>query len=562
MAIIFLALALAAQPANGTTGRPDHEVILRGGLLFDGSGSDPISADMAMDGDRITAIGDLNGKTAGTVVDVSGLAVAPGFINMMSWANESLIQDGRSKSDIYQGITLEVLGEGRSMGPWNDAMKKEELEDQGDIQYEIAWTTLGQYLQHLEDRGVSPNVASFVGAATVRLHELGYDDRAAIADELERMKELVRQAMVEGAVGLSTALVYVPGSFAPTQEIIELARVAAELDGLYASHIRSEGKDIISALEEFLTIVEEADIRGEVYHLKASGTENWDKLDEVIRRIEAARSRGLAVTADIYTYHASSTGLTIELPGWVKEGGHEAMVERLHDPEIRARLKDEMDMIPPEDLLLTSFENESLRHLTGKTLAQVAAERGQSPEDTALDLIIEDDSRIGTVRFTMSEDNVRKKIARPWVSFCTDSASQAPEPPFTHSQPHPRGYGSFSRLLGKYVREERIISLQEAIRRLTQLPASNLRLEDRGRLAPGYYADVVVFDPEKIRDQATFENPHQLATGMVHVFVNGTQVLRDGEHTGAKPGRFVKGPGWPGHRSAEAEGEEVKERKP
>lgn len=544
MALFALALLLSAQvtPINGTTA--DYDIILRNGMVYDGGGGEPFRADLALDGDRIAAIGALKDKRGRQEFDLDGLAVAPGFINVLSWSNLSLLEDGRSMSDIYQGVTLEVMGEGHSMGPWNDAMKAERLKEQGDIRYDIAWTTLGEYLQHLEDRGVSTNVASFVGASTVRLHTMGYEDRPATMQDLEDMQALVRQAMLEGAMGLSTALVYVPGSFAPTEELIELAKVAAEYDGLYTSHMRNEGKDIFEALDEFLVIVRESGIRGEIYHLKVSGKDNWGKLDEVIQRIEAARAEGLPVTADMYTYHASSTGLTIELPGWAKEGGHDVMVERLKDPALREKMKADMEMIPPEDLLLTSFENESLRRYTGRTLADVAAERGTSPEDTAFDLIIEDDSRIGTVRFTMSEDNVRRKIALPWMSFCSDSSSQNPVPPFTNSQPHPRGYGAFARLLGKYVRDEQVITLQEAVRRLTQLPAANLKLKDRGALAPGYYADVVVFDPQKVADKATFEQPHQLAEGMLHVFVNGTPVLVDGEHTGAKPGRFVKGPGY------------------
>ena len=525
-----------------------HDLIIRNGTVYDGSGSAPFRADIAIDGDRITVVGELSGHRGKSEVDAEGLAVAPGFINVLSWSNLSLLQDGRSLSDIMQGVTLEVMGEGHSMGPWNEAMKKQRLEEQSDIRYDIAWTTLGEYLQHLEDRGVSTNVASFVGASSVRVHEMGYEDRAATPAELERMKDLVRGAMREGAIGLSSALVYVPGNFASTEELIELAGAAAEFDGLYTSHMRNEGNTIFEALDEFITIVRESGIRGEVYHLKVSGKQNWGKLDEVIRRIEAARAEGLAVTADMYTYHASSTGLTIELPGWAREGGHDAMVERLKDPELRPKIAADMDMIPPEDLLLTSFENPALRHLTGRTLAEVAAERGTTPEETAFDLIIEDDSRVGTVRFTMSEDNIRKKIALPWVSFCSDSASQAPEPPFTHSQPHPRGYGAFARLLGKYVRDEGIIPLEEAVHRLTRLPAANMKLDRRGALVPGHYADVVVFDPGAIADRATFEEPHQLAAGMVHVFVNGVQVLENGEHTGAKPGRFVKGPGFRGER--------------
>ncbi|MEM7357230.1 MAG: amidohydrolase family protein, partial [Acidobacteriota bacterium] len=477
-------------------------------------------------------------------IDAAGLVVAPGFINMLSWANEALLHDGRSLSDVVQGVTLEVMGEGWSMGPLNEAMKEEARSRQTDVTYDIAWTSLGEYLQHLEDRGVSTNVASFVGATTVRIHEIGHEDRPATPEELARMQNLVRQAMAEGALGVGSSLPYVPAAFAPPEELIALAAAAAEFDGMYISHMRSEGDEIFAALEEILHLVRETGIRGEVYHLKASQKQNWDKLDEVIRRIEAARAEGLAITADMYPYHASSTGLTINLPAWVEEGGHEAFVERLQDPAVRARLIQEMDMIPPQDILLVSFRNDELRHLTGQTLADVAALWQTSAEEALMDLIVRDDSRVGTVRFTMSEDNVRRKLALPWVSFCSDSGSIAPEEPFTRSQPHPRAYGSFARILGKYVRDEGILSLEEAIRRLTGFPAANLELDRRGLLTPGHYADVAIFDPATIIDRATFEAPHQLAEGMVHVFVNGEQVLRDGEHTGATPGRFVKGPGW------------------
>jgi N-acyl-D-amino-acid deacylase len=541
-----LLLPLLTLPACRGVEEPDHDVVIRGGSIYDGTGAAPVVADLAIDGDRIAAIGDLSAARGATEIDAAGMVVAPGFINMLSWANESLIEDGRSLSDIRQGVTLEVMGEGTSMGPLNEAMRAEKIERQKDIVYDIPWTTLGEYLEFLEDKGISTNVASFVGATSVRQHELGYEDRAASPEEMERMKALVRQAMEEGAVGLGTSLPYVPAAFAPTEELVELARVAADHDGLYISHIRNEGDEIFSAIDEFLTVVREARIRGEIYHLKVSLRRNFDKLDQVIATIEAARAEGLPVTADMYTYHASSTGLNYDMPSWAKEGGHEAFVERLKDPDTRARIVADTDMIPPEDILLVSFRNEELRHLTGKTLAEVAAERGTPPVETAMDLIVEDDSRIGTVRFTMSEDNIRKKIALPWVAFCSDSASMAPEPPFTNAQPHPRAYGSFARLLGKYVREEGIIPLEEAIRRLTGFPAANLKLTDRGLLAPGFFADVVVFDPETVIDRATFEKPHQLATGVVHVFVNGVQVLADGEHTGASPGRFVKGPGYRG----------------
>ncbi len=524
----------------------DHDVILRGGTVYDGTGGAPVSVDVAIRGDRIAEIGDLTGKTARLEIDARGLAVAPGFINMLSWATESLLEDGRSLSDIRQGVTLEVMGEGSSMGPLNEAMREKMIERQSDIIYDVAWTTLGEYLEHLERSGIATNVASFVGATSVREHEIGYEDRPATPEELDRMRQLVRQAMEEGAVGLGSSLPYVPAAFAPTEELIELARTVAEYDGMYISHIRNEGDEIFTALDEFLTIVSEAGVRGEIYHLKASHKRNWDKLEEVVARVEAARAAGLPVTADIYTYHASSTGLNYDLPAWAKEGGHEAFVARLSDPATRERIIADTDMIPPEDILLVSFRNPSLRHLTGKSLAEIAAERGTAPEVTAMDLIVEDDSRIGTVRFTMSEDNVRRKVALPWVAFCSDSGSIAPVPPFTNSQPHPRAYGSFARLLGKYVREEKIISLEEAVRRLTGFPAANLKLTGRGLLAPDYFADVVLFDPETVIDRATFENPHQLATGVVHVFVNGKRVLADGEPTGALPGRFVRGPGWKG----------------
>ncbi len=523
---------------------PQHDVVIRGGSIYDGSGSAPVIADLAIDGDRISAIGDLSGHHGATEIDATGMAVAPGFINMLSWADTSLIQDGRSMSDIYQGVTLEVMGEGSSSGPLNPKMKKALAERQTDIKYDVDWTTFGEAFQYLEDRGISTNVASFVGASTVRVHELGYENRDPTDEEMQRMLQLVRDAMEQGAVGVGSSLPYIPAPYASTEELIALASVAAEYDGMYISHIRNEGDEIFEALDEFLTIVREAGIRGEVYHLKVSHKRNWDKLDAVIDVIERARAEGLAVTADMYTYNASSTGLNYDLPTWAKQGNHQERVARLRDPEVRKRIIAEAEMIPPEDLLLVSFRSEGLRHLTGKTLAEVSAMRGTSPVETAMDLIIEDDSRIGTVRFTMSEDNIRQKIALPWMSICSDSASLVPEPPFTNSQPHPRAYGSFARLLGKYVREEKVISLEEAIHRLSGLPASNLKLDKRGKLAKDYYADVVVFDPDLIIDKATFQKPHQLAAGMLHVFVNGGQVLRDGEHTGAKPGRFVKGPGW------------------
>jgi len=542
----FLTLPLisTALLLLGAGSATEHDVLIRGGTIYDGSGNPPIVADLAIDGDRVTALGKLSHHRGRTEIDAQGLAVAPGFINMLSWANTSLIEDGRSSSDIYQGVTLEVLGEGNSMGPLNQQMKQDMTRRKTDIVYDVSWTSLGEYLQFLEERGVSTNVASFIGASTVRIHELGYAKRDPTADELERMQQLVRDAMREGAMGVSSALPYIPAPYASTKELIALATAAADYDGMYISHIRNEGDEILSALDEFLTIVRASGAHGELYHLKASQKRNWDKLDQVIEKIEAARAEGLPVTADMYTYHASSTGLNIDLPTWAKQGNHDERIALLRDPEVRERVIAEAEMIPPEDIMLVDFRSVNLRHLTGKTLAEVAEMRGTSPVETAMDLIIEDNSRVGTVRFTMSEDNIRKKIALPWVSFCSDSGSIAPNPPFTNSQPHPRAYGSFARLLGKYVRGENIISLEEAIYRLTSLPAANLKLDGRGKLASGFYADVVVFDPESITDQASFSEPHQLASGVLHVFVNGEHVLQNGAHTGATPGRFVKGPGW------------------
>ena len=531
-----------------------HDIIIRHGIIYDGSGNSPYAADLAITGDTIAEIGRVSGR-AQLEIDAGGMAVSPGFINMMCWANESLIHDGRSQSDIRQGVTLEILGEGWSMGPINDELKAYMKERQGDIRYDVEWTTLRGYLEYLVRRGVSTNVASFVGAGGVRGNVLGFADRQPTPDELTRMQDLVRQAMAEGAVGLSAALIYAPDSYADTAELIALASAAAEYDGLFAAHLRSEGETFLEALEEFLTIVTESGIRGEIYHLKASGKRNWPKLEKVIARVEEARAAGLPVTADMYTYHASATGLDAMMPGWVQEGGHDAWVERLRDPAVRERLKREIARPSAEwensyheagdasKVLCVSFRNDTLKPLTGKSLGEIAALRGTDPIETAMDLVIEDDSRVGCVYFTMSEENVRREIGLPWVSFCSDSASLAPEGVFLRSNPHPRAYGSFARLLGKYVRDEGLIPLEEAVRRLAALPADNLRLDRRGRLLPGHFADVVIFDPATIQDHATFDRPHQYATGVRDVLVNGVAVLRDGEHTGAMPGRVVDGPG-------------------
>ncbi|HSL69434.1 MAG TPA: D-aminoacylase [Longimicrobiales bacterium] len=551
-AAVALAMLLA-----GCSG-PKYDIIIRNGTVYDGSGAAPITADLAISNDTIAAIGSLGRARAATEINAQGLAVAPGFINMLSWATESLIHDPHSQSDIRQGVTLEIFGEGESMGPLNDSMKAWNRELQGDIKYDIAWTTLGEYLEYLERKGVATNVASFVGATTVRVHELGYADRAPTPEELERMRALVRTGMEEGALGVGSSLIYAPAFYAKTDELIALAQEAAKYGGMYISHMRSEGNQLLEAVDELIRIAREAQIPAEIYHLKAAGQDNWPKIDQVIARIEAARGEGLAITADMYTYTAGATGLDAAMPPWVQEGGLREWIKRLRDPAIRTRVKREM-MTPtnaweslylaagsPERVLLVGFKQDSLKYLTGKTLAEVARLRRSTPEETAMDLVIQDDSRVNTVYFLMSEENIKKQIALPWVSFDSDAESMAPEGVFLKSNPHPRAYGNFARLLGKYVREEKVIPLEEAIRRLTSLPATNLKLQKRGGLKPGNFADVVVFDPATIADHATFEKPHQYSTGVQHVFVNGVQVLKDGEHTGATPGRFVRGPGWKG----------------
>jgi N-acyl-D-amino-acid deacylase len=554
--VFAIAVVLMWTIGCGNKTGPQYDVIIRQGTIYDGSGSTPYVGDVAIRGDKIAAVGSLNNAKGKKEIDAAGLAVAPGFINVLSWATESLIQDGRSQSDIRQGVTLEVFGEGLSMGPLNEKMKKDLLERQGDIKFDIKWTTLGQYLEYLAARGISPNVASFVGATTVRIHVIGYHDRAPTPDELEHMRGLVKQAMEEGALGVGSSLIYTPAFYAKTHELIELCKVAAQYGGVYISHLRSEGNRLLEALDELITIAREAGIPAEIYHLKAAGKSNWHKMDEVIKKVEAAQAEGLRITADMYTYTAGATGLNAAMPPWVQEGGLKAWIKRLEDPVIRERVKREMATPTdqwenlylaagsPDRLLLASFKNEALKPLTGKTLAEVAKMRGKSPEDTAIDLVIEDGSGVSTVYFLMSEENVKKQVALPWVSFGSDEASLAPEGVFLKANCHPRAYGNFARLLGKYVRKKKIISLQEAIRKLTALPAENLNIKGRGRLKTGYYADIAVFDPGKIQDHATYENSHQYAAGMVHVFVNGVQTLKNGEHTGAKAGRVVRGPGW------------------
>jgi len=555
----FLFLREPTQPREVAAGTVHADVLIRNGTIHDGTGAEPFHGDVAVSAGRVVAMGaNLEGYVATQTLDAQGLAIAPGFINVLSWAPDSLIQDGRGLSDIKQGVTLEIFGEGESYGPLSEASKAEMLKTQGDIRYDITWQTLGEFLDFLVNKGVSVNVASFVGAATVRTHELGYVDRAPTPAELARMQELVRQAMGEGALGLGSALIYAPGTYAKTDELIALAKAAGEAGGGYISHIRSEGDRLLEALDELIEIGRSAGVHAEVHHLKAAGQANWPKMTEAIKRIEAARNSGLPVTANMYTYAASATGLDAAMPPWVQEGGLDAWVERLKDPRIRARVIQEM-RVPgkdwenlylaagsPERILLIGFKTQRLKPLTGKTLAEVARLRGTAPEETALDLVVEDHTRISTAYFVMSEEGVRLGLSQPWVSIDSDEGAYAPEGLFLESNNHPRAYGSFARFLGKYVREERVATLPDAIRRLTRLPAENWKLRDRGCLSPQCHADIVIFDPAKVADHATFAQPRELATGMVHVFVNGVQVLRDGEHTGVFPGQVVRGPGWTG----------------
>jgi N-acyl-D-amino-acid deacylase len=536
--------------------RPAHDVVIRGGAIFDGSGRPPVEADIAIDRHAITAVGRLDGARGSVEIDARGRAVAPGFINILSWANESLLEDGRSQSDIRQGVTLEVFGEGHSMGPLTPAMRERMLAEQGDIQFDVEWTTLGGYLDLLERRGVSTNVASFVGATTVRIHELWYDDRPPSAAELRRMRGLVSAAMREGALGVGSSLIYAPACFASTDELVALSAESAAAGGLYVSHIRNEGSRIQGAIDEVLEIARRSGARAHIYHLKSAGRANWSSFESALDRIEGARAAGTDITADMYPYAAGAAGIWASMPKWVQEGGLEAWVERLRDSAIRRQVAAEMRTEGEEweNLLLSAggadgvklvgFRSDALKPLTGKTLAEAAAIRGATIEETAMDLVIEDKSRVRCVYFNQSEDVVRRVAGLPWVSLGSDEASIAPEGRFLGGQPHPRAYGTFARFLGTFVRDERIVTLHEAIRRLTSLPAETLRLDRRGRLAPGSFADVVVFDPASIQDHATYESPHRYSTGVEHVFVNGVHTLADGEHTGAKGGQVVRGPGW------------------
>jgi N-acyl-D-amino-acid deacylase len=518
---------------------------LTNALVYDGSGQEPYLGDIAINGDTIAKLGEPRSLQGKNSIDVAGKAVAPGFINMLSWANVSLLEDGRSQSDIRQGVTFEVLGEGRSMGPLNPSMKDEMQNDQGDITFDVSWTTLGEYLQYLENKGISTNVTSFVGNGTLRQYVIGYENRPATKEELKEMKKLAAVAMEEGAVGLSSSLLYAPSMYADTEELIELSKVASEYDGMYISHIRNEGDKLLESIDELIRISKEADLPAEVYHLKASQKKNWPKLDTAIAKIDSARNAGLPITADIYTYNASSTGLHVQLPDWAREGGIDAMLKRLAVPENKSKAVTELEFRnAPETIMLVGFKMDSLRKYIGKYIPELAKEWGMTNEQTVVDLITKDQSRVQVVYFSMSEENIAKKVAIPWVSFCSDAGSYSNEGVFIEQSTHPRAYGSFIRVLGKFARDEGVITLQEGIRKLTSLPASNLKLKKRGSLTVGNFADIVVFDPNTVNDKATFTDPHQYAEGVQHVFVNGIQVLDNGEHTGAHAGRFVKGPGY------------------
>jgi N-acyl-D-amino-acid deacylase len=555
---VALILGVAALALSSASPPTSYSVLIHGGTIYDGSGGEPYLGDVALKGDKIVYVGPHAPGRASRVIDATGKAVSPGFINMLSWATESLIADGRGQSDTRQGVTLEVMGEGDSMGPWTPKMKKLEVQRQGDIKYPIRWTTLGQYLEYLQKKGVTPNVASFVGATTVRVHELGEKDVDPTPAQLKRMRALVRQAMKEGAMGVGSSLIYAPATYAETPELTALVTEAGKCGGMYISHMRSEGNKLLEAIDELITISRDSGAPAEIYHFKQAGQPNWGKLDAAIAKVNAARAGGQRITADMYTYTAGATGLDAAMPTWVQSGGLEAWIKRMKDPAVRARLVQEMRTPSndwenllllsgsPDNVLLISFKNPKLKPLTGKTLAEVAKMRGKSPEETAMDLVIEDGSRVGTVYFIMSEDNVKREVGLPWMSFGSDEASEAPEGVFLKSSSHPRAYGNFIRVLAEYVRKDRVATLPDAIRRLTSLPATNLGIRQRGSLKPGYYADVVVFDPATVQDHATFEKPKQLATGVDDVFINGVQVLKNGKHTGAKPGRFVRGPGWTG----------------
>jgi N-acyl-D-amino-acid deacylase len=545
--------AHAAVAADNTV----HDLVFRNGVIYDGSGGSPIRGDVAVDGDRISYVGPHAGGSARLEVDVKGQAIAPGFINMLAHPEESLFADGRALSDLTQGVTLEVLGED-SMGPVNESMRKLMVQRQSDIKYPVTWNTLGEYLETLERRGIAPNVASFMGAPAARTYVLGEGDVQPTAQQLKQMQGLVHQAMEEGALGVTTALIYAPATYAKTPELIALAQESARCGGIYTAHMRSEGDRIDQALQETIEIARASGAPAEIYHLKVAGRDNWGKLGGVIAQIERARASGVRISANMYTYTAGATGLDAAMPSWVQDGGLEAWIARLKDPAIRPKVIAEMRTLHPaswenlyaaagaEGTLLLAFKNPALKPLTGKTLAAVARERGVSPEDAAIDLVIEDGTRVGVAYFLMSEDNVRREVALPWVSFGSDEAGDAPEGVFLLSAAHPRAYGNFARVFAQYVRRDHALTVQEAVRKLSALPADNLSLADRGRLVKGKFADVVVFDPDSIQDHATYDKPHQLSTGVSDVLINGRFALRDGRATGSATGRVVRGRAWKG----------------
>ena len=555
LALMVLAGAIATTPSRAADA-PRYDTVIRSGLVVDGSGAPPYRGDVAIKGDRIAFVGRHAPGKGRTEVDARGKAVAPGFINMLAHPEESLLVDGRALSDLRQGVTLEVMGE-ISMGPLNAAMKADTARQQADVHYDVDWTTLGEYLVKLEHRGITPNVASFVSAGTVRVNVLGEDDVQPTDAQLGQMRELVRQAMEEGALGVTTALIYNPFTYAKTPELVALAQESARCGGMYIAHMRSEGDRLLEGVQETIDIANASGGPAEIYHLKVAGQANWAKLDPLIRRVEAARASGTRITADMYVYTAGATGLDAAMPHWVQEGGLDKWLERLKDPAVRARVAVEMrDPAPswenilqragPKGALLLAFKNPALKPLAGKTLAEVAEMRGVSPEEAAMDLVVEDGSRVGVAYFLMSEENIRREVALSWVSFGSDADAPAPEGVFLASSEHPRAYGNFARVLAKYVRDDKVITLQDAVRRLSSFPAETISLSDRGRLRKGYFADVVVFDPKTVQDHATYDAPHQLSTGVEDVWVNGTQALRDGEATRASSGRFVRGRAWSG----------------
>lgn len=543
--------AVAAILMAGCARAPQYDVVLRNGRVCDGSGAACAAGGVAINGDTIAKVGDLGDARGKVERDVHGQVIAPGFINMMS-SEWGLFADGRSESDIRQGVTLEIFGEGESMGPMNEAMRKDYEKQELDIHYDAPWHTLAEGLDTLAKRGISPNIASFVGAATPRVYVLGRANRAPTATELDQMRSLTEKAMQEGALGVASALIYQPGNYQKTDELTALAEVAAKYHGIYISHIRDEGNHEMEAIDELISIARQAKIPAEIYHLKVSGEKNWPREPDVIRKIEEAQASGLKITADMYTYPAGATGLDAAMPTWVQAGGLEEWRKRLQDPAIRKRVKKEMDdpnttwdnffLAPgtPDKILLIGFKSEKLKPLTGKTLGEVARMRHESPEDAAMDLVVEDDSRVSTIYFLMSEENLKKQIVLPWVSFASDEDTRGIDGVFLKTSAHPRAYGNFARVYAKYVRDDKLMSVEEAVRKMTSLPAENVGIARRGLLKPGYFADIAVFDPNTIQDHATFEKPMQYSTGVSGVWVNGVEVLRDGEHTGAKPGRVVK----------------------